>query len=50
MMMIMQDLLKQKYKLKKIKKNIKLINIYLPNGNPIETEKFDYKIQVDEKI
>ena len=32
-------------KLKKIKKKIKLINIYLPNGNPIETEKFDYKIQ-----
>ena len=23
---------------------IKLINIYLPNGNPIETEKFNYKI------
>ncbi len=31
-------------KLKKIKQPIKLINIYLPNGNPIETEKFDYKI------
>ena len=31
-------------KLKKIKKNIKLINIYLPNGNPIDSEKFDYKI------
>ena len=30
--------------LKKIKNKIKLINIYLPNGNPIETEKFDYKI------
>ena len=29
----------------KIKKNIKLINIYLPNGNPIETEKFAYKIE-----
>ena len=28
----------------KIKKNIKLINIYLPNGNPIDTEKFNYKI------
>ena len=27
-----------------IKKNIRLINIYLPNGNPIETEKFKYKI------
>ena len=22
---------------------IKLINIYVPNGNPIETEKYDYK-------
>ena len=32
-------------KLNKINKNIKLINIYLPNGNPIETEKFDYKIE-----
>ena len=30
--------------LKKIKQKIKLINIYLPNGNPIDTEKFDYKI------
>ena len=30
--------------LKKIKKKIKLINIYLPNGNPVDTEKFDYKI------
>ena len=28
-----------------LKKSIKLINIYLPNGNPIETEKFDYKIK-----
>ncbi len=32
-------------KLKNIKNAIKLINIYLPNGNPIETEKFDYKIE-----
>ncbi len=32
-------------KLKNIKKNIRLFCIYLPNGNPIETEKFDYKIQ-----
>lgn len=30
--------------LKKIKKKIRLINIYLPNGNPIETDKFNYKI------
>jgi Exonuclease III len=29
---------------KNIKNKIKLINIYLPNGNPIETEKFDYKL------
>tara|TARA_B110000285_G_C15102040_1_gene605572 strand:- start:991 stop:1767 length:777 start_codon:yes stop_codon:yes gene_type:complete len=25
------------------KKKIKLINIYVPNGNPINTEKYDYK-------
>ena len=25
------------------KKNIKLINIYVPNGNPVDTEKFEYK-------
>ncbi len=31
--------------LNNIKDKIKLINIYLPNGNPIETEKFDYKIE-----
>ena len=30
--------------LKKINRIIKLINIYLPNGNPIDTHKFDYKI------
>ncbi len=24
-------------------KNIKLINVYIPNGNPINTEKYDYK-------
>ena len=24
-------------------KNIKLINIYVPNGNPVDTEKYDYK-------
>ncbi len=27
-----------------LKNKIKLINIYLPNGNPIDTEKFEYKI------
>ena len=31
--------------IKNIKNKVKLINIYLPNGNPIETEKFDYKIE-----
>ncbi len=25
-------------------KNIKLVNIYVPNGNPINTEKYEYKI------
>ncbi len=29
--------------IKNKKKNIKLINIYVPNGNPINTEKYDYK-------
>ncbi len=33
------------FELKNIKNKIKLINIYLPNGNPIETEKFEYKIE-----
>ena len=31
--------------LSKIKQKVKLICIYLPNGNPIETDKFDYKIE-----
>ena len=31
--------------LSKIKQKIKLMCIYLPNGNPIETNKFDYKIE-----
>jgi exodeoxyribonuclease-3 len=30
--------------IKIIKKKIKLINIYVPNGNPINTEKYKYKI------
>ena len=25
-------------------KNINLINIYTPNGNPVDTEKYDYKL------
>ncbi len=29
----------------KPKEQIRLINIYLPNGNPVGTEKFDYKIK-----
>tara|TARA_B110000438_G_C15783450_1_gene637329 strand:+ start:733 stop:1521 length:789 start_codon:yes stop_codon:yes gene_type:complete len=31
-------------KISPIKRKVKLFNIYLPNGNPIDTEKFDYKI------
>ena len=30
--------------LKHKNKNINLINIYTPNGNPVDTEKYDYKI------
>ncbi len=26
-----------------IKKKIKLVNIYVPNGNPVDTEKYEYK-------
>ena len=33
-----------------MKKPIKLFCIYLPNGNPIETKKFDYKIEWMEKF
>jgi len=29
--------------IKVLKKKIKLINIYVPNGNPINTEKYEYK-------
>ena len=36
--------------LNNIKTKIKLINIYLPNGNPIDTEKFDYKLEWMEKF
>ena len=38
-------LLETEIKLNAIKNNIKLFCIYLPNGNPIETKKFDYKIK-----
>ena len=46
------DVLKDKNKQSRIisgdinlkKKIIKLINIYTPNGNPVDTEKYDYKL------
>ena len=31
-------------KIKIKKKNIELINIYVPNGNPVDTEKYTYKL------
>ena len=31
--------------IKKKSSNINLINIYVPNGNPINTEKYDYKME-----
>ena len=45
------DLIKDKLKQSRIisaeikykKKNIQLINIYIPNGNPVDTEKYSYK-------
>ena len=37
--------LETEIKINKIKKPIKLLCIYLPNGNPIDTEKFDYKLK-----
>ena len=45
------DLIKDKLKQSRIisaelnykKKNIQLINIYIPNGNPVDTEKYEYK-------
>ena len=37
--------LETEIQINKIKKPIKLFCIYLPNGNPIETQKFDYKIK-----
>ena len=30
-------------------KKIKLINVYVPNGNPVETEKYEYKISFNFK-
>jgi exodeoxyribonuclease-3 len=48
---IRTDLIKDKLKQSRIisaevefkKKVIQLINIYTPNGNPVDTEKYDYK-------
>ena len=48
---IRKDLIKDKLKQSRIisaeieykKKNIQLINIYTPNGNPVDTEKYNYK-------
>ena len=48
---IRTDLIKDKLKQSRIisaeleykKKNIQLINIYTPNGNPVDTEKYNYK-------
>ena len=45
------DIIKDKLKQSRIisaemeykKKKIQLINIYTPNGNPVDTEKYDYK-------
>ena len=36
--------------IRKGSKNIKLLNIYAPNGNPIGTEKYDYKLSWYEKF
>ncbi len=49
---IKTDLIKDKLKQSRIisaevrykKKNIQIINIYTPNGNPVDTEKYTYKI------
>ena len=48
---VKKDLIKDKLKQSRVisaelehkKKNIQLINIYTPNGNPVDTEKYDYK-------
>ncbi len=48
---ISNDFLKDKLKQSRVitgdvlikKKKIKIINIYVPNGNPVDTEKYDYK-------
>ena len=48
---VKNDFIKDKLKQSRIitgeiilnKKKIKLINIYVPNGNPVDTEKYEYK-------
>tara|TARA_Y100000590_G_scaffold312740_1_gene353468 strand:- start:1110 stop:1892 length:783 start_codon:yes stop_codon:yes gene_type:complete len=37
--------LETEIKIEKIKNPVRLICIYLPNGNPIDTDKFEYKIK-----
>ena len=41
---IQSRFLETEIKISNFKKKIKLFCIYLPNGNPIDTEKFDYKL------
>ncbi len=49
---IKNDIFKDKLKQSRIitadvkhkNKNIQIINIYTPNGNPVDTDKYDYKI------
>ena len=55
---IRTDLIKDKLKQSRIisaeveykKKVVQLINIYTPNGNPVDTEKYDYKKKLDGSI
>ena len=55
---IKTDLIKDKLKQSRIisaefeykKKTIQLINIYTPNGNPVDTEKYDYKKNMSNAI
>ena len=37
-------------KLKFKKKKIELINVYVPNGNPVDTEKYSYKKKLVKKF
>ena len=41
---VLNDKLKQSRVIQKyFKKKTKLINIYVPNGNPVDTDKYEYK-------